>query len=180
MSRFLKEQYKDMEPYTPGEQPKVEGLIKLNTNENPYPPSPEVNSILDGDGIRKLVRYPDPQATELISAIAEFYGVETSQVAVGNGSDEILAFIYMAFGRKIYYPAISYGFYPVYAEMNRLPYIEVPLTNDLDICIEDYKSLHGTVFLANPNAPTGRAKSASELEEPQERHLRRSRGRRRL
>ena len=163
MSRFLKEQYKDMEPYTPGEQPKVEGLIKLNTNENPYPPSPEVNSILDGDGIRKLVRYPDPQAAELISAIAEFYGVETSQVAVGNGSDEILAFIYMAFGRKIYYPAISYGFYPVFAKIFMCECEAVPLTDDLRIDPDDYKGLDGTIIIANPNAPTGIALSREDI-----------------
>ena len=165
MSRFIREQYRDMEPYTPGEQPKIDNLIKLNTNENPYPPSPAVNDIAKGDGIRALVRYPDPEAGDLVSAIADFYKVDKTQVAVGNGSDEIIAFIYMAFGKKVYYPAISYGFYPVFAKTFMCECSAIPLTEDLRIDPEDYKGLDGTIIIANPNAPTGIALSRDELEE---------------
>lgn len=164
MSRFLREQYRSMQPYTPGEQPKIDDLIKLNTNENPYPPSPAVNTIAEGDGIRGLVRYPDPEASELVRAIAEFYGVRDGQVAVGNGSDEIIAFIYMAFGTKVYYPAISYGFYPVFAETFMCECEAIPLTEDLRIDPEDYKGLDGTIIIANPNAPTGIALSRDDIE----------------
>ena len=162
MSRFLRKQYENIEPYTPGEQPRIENLIKLNTNENPYPPSPEVEKIT-GTEIRSLVRYPDPAATDLVTAIAEFYGVDPAQVAVGNGSDEIIAFIYMAFGEKVYYPAISYGFYPVFAETFMCECAAIPLTEDLRIDAEDYKNLDGTIIIANPNAPTGIALSREEI-----------------
>ena len=163
MSRFLREQYRDMEPYTPGEQPKMDDLIKLNTNENPYPPSPAVTKALHEKNIEELVRYPDPEASVLTEAIAGHFGVKRSQVAVGNGSDEILAFIYMAFGENIYYPAISYGFYPVFAETFMCSGTEIPLTEDLRIDPEDYKGLGGTIIIANPNAPTGMALTREEI-----------------
>ena len=156
MSRFLRKQYENIEPYTPGEQPRIENLIKLNTNENPYPPSPEVEKIT-GTEIRSLVRYPDPAATDLVTAIAEFYGVDPAQVAVGNGSDEIIAFIYMAFGEKVYYPAISYGFYPVFGDLHGVEYTRVPLKEGFFVDPEDYKGKGKMIVLANPNAPTGRA-----------------------
>ncbi len=165
MSRFLREKYRSMEPYTPGEQPQMKDLIKLNTNENPYPPSPEViKAIVDGD-TEDLLRYPDPEATELIKAACEYYGVAPQNVAVGNGSDEILAFVYMAFGEKIFFPAISYGFYPVFADTFMCECEAIPLTDDLRIDPDDYKGLDGTIVLANPNAPTGMILEPEEIED---------------
>ena len=167
MSRFLSERYSALVPYTPGEQPQNRKYVKLNTNESPFPPSPGVKDVVFSEA-EKINLYSDPESKLIRHALAEHYGLQIEQLIVGNGSDEILNFAFMAFcddNTPAIFPDISYGFYPVYADMNRLPYIEVPLNDDLDICIEDYKSLHGTVFLANPNAPTGRAKSASELEE---------------
>ena len=167
MSRFLSERYSALIPYTPGEQPQNRKYVKLNTNESPFPPSPGVREAVFSE-TEKLQLYSDPESKLVRQALAEHYGLQIEHLIVGNGSDELLNFAFMAFcddNTPAVFPDISYGFYPVYAEMNRLPYIEVPLNDDLDICIEDYKSLHGTVFLANPNAPTGRAKSAAELEE---------------
>lgn len=165
MSRFLRKQYEKMEPYTPGEQPKIPDLIKLNTNENPYPPSPEAVKALSGENMESLVRYPDPEASDLIEAAAEFYGLEKNQVAVGNGSDEILAFIYMAFGEKICFPSVSYGFYPVFADVFGCDAKAIPLTEDLRIDPADYMDFGGTIIIANPNAPTGIALGRDEIEE---------------
>ncbi len=167
MSRFLSERFTSLVPYTPGEQPQNRKYVKLNTNESPFPPSPGVQAAVASES-EKLQLYSDPESKMLRQALAEHYGLNSDQLIVGNGSDELLNFAFMAFcddNTPAIFPDISYGFYPVYAEMNRLPYIEVPLNNNLEICIEDYKSLRGTVFLANPNAPTGMAKSAEELEE---------------
>lgn len=164
MSKFIRDRFKGMKPYTPGEQPQIPGLIKLNTNENPYPPTPRMKEIEEKEGIMELIRYPDPEATELVRAIAGFHGIKESQVAVGNGSDEILAFIYMAFCEKVYYPAISYGFYPVFGEVFMCEGVEIPLTEDLRINPDDYVGLDGTIIIANPNAPTGIALSRDEIE----------------
>ncbi len=168
MSRFLSDKYKDLTPYTPGEQPKIKSLIKLNTNECPYPPSPAVLEALTSEQILDLRLYPDPLATPLIESIADYYGLDTEQIIVGNGSDEILAFCFMAFqnsGRRIYYPEISYGFYPVYANVFGAKEKAVPLDGNLRINIEDYKNLDGTIIIANPNAPTGIALEPEEIEE---------------
>ena len=165
MSRFLREKYMDMEPYTPGEQPQMKDLVKLNTNENPYPPSPKViNAILEGN-TGDLLRYPDPEAKELVEAIAEYYDVPEKCVAVGNGSDEILAFVYMAFGEKVYFPSISYGFYPVFAETFMCDFKAIPLDEGLAIRPDDYIGLDGTIILANPNAPTGMTLTPGEIED---------------
>ena len=165
MSRFLREKYMDMEPYTPGEQPKMKDLIKLNTNENPYPPSPKVIEAIMNENMEDLLRYPDPETKELVDAVAEYYGLAPENVAIGNGSDEILAFIYMAFGEKVYYPAISYGFYPVFAETFMCECESIPLDEELRIRPDDYKGLDGTIIIANPNAPTGMVLSTEEIEE---------------
>lgn len=167
MSRFLSERFSALVPYTPGEQPQNRKYVKLNTNESPFPPSPGVLEAVSAEAA-KLQLYSDPESKLLREALAKHYGLKADQLIVGNGSDELLNFAFMAFcddSTPAIFPDISYGFYPVYAEINRLPYIEVPLDDELDVHIEDYKALHGTVFLANPNAPTGRAKSAAELEE---------------
>ena len=115
MSRFLDPRHATLEPYTPGEQPKVRRFIKLNTNENPYPPSPEVQRVINRDEVDRLRLYSDPTAGELVEAIAEYYGLRREQVFTTNGSDEALAFSFMAFcGQKgVQYPAVSYGFYAV-------------------------------------------------------------------
>ncbi|MEG0829893.1 MAG: histidinol-phosphate transaminase [Anaerovoracaceae bacterium] len=167
MSRFLKKQYENLEPYTPGEQPQNIKLIKLNTNENPYPPSPKVIQAIEGANLEDLRRYPDPGVVNLVQAIAGYYQVDTDQVMVGNGSDEVLAFAFMAFQnpeKKIYFPQISYGFYPVYGDVFGANWEGIPLTEDLRINPEDYKNLEGTIVIANPNAPTGIALTLDEIE----------------
>lgn len=168
MSRFLNSSYSCLEPYTPGEQPKVVGrLIKLNTNENPYPPAPGVYKLLNDEEVQKLRLYPEPSASLLVDAIAEFYGVEQNQVMVGNGSDEVLAFIFMAMrgsNDKIYYPEISYSFYPVYCDIFKANGIKVPLREEYSVGVEDYYNLDGTIVITNPNAPTGRALTLNEIE----------------
>lgn len=168
MSRFLKKQYESLEPYTPGEQPKSAGLIKLNTNENPYGPSPKVLEAVNREQVSKLMLYPDPEAAELVAAIADYYHLDKEQVMVGNGSDEVLAFSFMAFQNeesKFYFPEISYGFYKVYADIFKTRANPVPLTEDLRIDPEDYKNLDGTIIIANPNAPTGIALELQDIEE---------------
>jgi len=168
MSRFLNRKYESLEPYTPGEQPKVLDLIKLNTNENPYGPSPEVLKVLNETEIGRLQLYSDPEAAELVEAIADNFGVDKDQVAVGNGSDEILAFSFMAFqpeNGNIYFPDPSYGFYKVYGDIFQASRNPIPLTDDLRINPEDYKNLDGTIIIANPNAPTGIALETGVIEE---------------
>ena len=168
MSRFLNSRYSALEPYTPGEQPKVTGrLIKLNTNENPYPPSPRVLDVINDTELQKLKLYSDPAASELTEAIAEFYGLRQEQVMVGNGSDEVLAFIFMALRGSndvIYYPEISYSFYPVYCDIFQARGVKVPLRDDFSIGASDYFNLDGTIVITNPNAPTGRALTLEEIE----------------
>lgn len=167
MSRFLSENYINLKPYAPGEQPKVTGrLIKLNTNENPYPPAPGVLKVINDEELNQLRLYSDPQAAELIEAIADFYEVDKNNVIVGNGSDEIMAFIFMAYQnekRKIYYPEISYSFYPVYCDVFGAQGVKVPLMPDFSINPQDYFNAEGTIVITNPNAPTGRALELSEI-----------------
>lgn len=168
MSRFLNKKYEMLEPYTPGEQPKTRNLIKLNTNENPYEPSPKVIEVINCGEAENLRLYSDPEATELVEAIADNYGLTKDQVMVGNGSDEILAFSFMAFqpeNGNIYFPDPSYGFYKVYADVFKANGKPIPLTEDLSINTEDYKNLDGTVIIANPNAPTGRALETEAIED---------------
>jgi len=168
MSKFLSEKYADLAPYTPGEQPKTENLIKLNTNESPYPPSPAVLKALNDKETSSLRLYPDPTAEKLVKAIADFYGLDDDQIIVGNGSDELLAFSFMAFQKgegKIYYPEISYGFYPVYSRVFMAKGKGIPLDENLRININDYKELDGTIVIANPNAPTGIALEPDEIEQ---------------
>lgn len=168
MSRFLNAEYKQLQAYTPGEQPHNKKLIKLNTNENPYEPSPTVSQAISEAEITQFRLYPDPDATQLLTEIAAYYNVEPGQVMVGNGSDEILAFCFMIFqgsGKKVYYPSPSYGFYPVYGDVFQAKRNPIPLTEDFTICIEDYKNLDGTIIIANPNAPTGIALEPQEIEE---------------
>ncbi len=169
MSRFLNSRYETLSPYTPGEQPKTVGrLIKLNTNENPYKPAPAVMDIINGEEVEKLRLYSEPDASLLTGAVAEYYGIKREQVIAGNGSDEILAFIFMAFqpeNGKVYYPQISYSFYPVYCDIFKAEGIGVPLAEDFSVRIQDYFEVDGTIIITNPNAPTGMALSLGQIEE---------------
>lgn len=151
-----RENIRQVEPYTPGEQPKETGIVKLNTNENPYPPSPKVNEIHENLGDLRL--YPDPTAGALVEAIAQYHNVDRSQVFVGVGSDDVLAMSFLTFfnsQKPILFPDITYSFYDVWAGLYRIPY-EIPaLTEDFKIRKEDYYKENGGVIFPNPNAPTG-------------------------
>lgn len=169
MSRFLNQKYSSLEPYTPGEQPKVSGrLIKLNTNENPYPPAPGVLKVINDEELVKLRLYSDPEASLLVEAIAENFGIAKEQVITTNGSDEILAFIFMTFQGatgKVYYPEISYSFYPVYCDVFGAEGVKIPLREDFSINPEDYYDADGLIVVTNPNAPTGMALAIEQIED---------------
>ena len=167
MSRLFTERFASLTPYTPGEQPQERQYVKLNTNESPFPPSPGVLEAVKKEAVR-LQLYSDPESRILTRALADHYGLKPSEVLVGNGSDELLYFAFMAFcdeKNPAVFADITYGFYPVYAEVNRIPYVEVPVHEDMSIDPEDYAQLNGTVFLANPNAPTGIALSRAAVED---------------
>ncbi len=167
MSRFFRSTFQGLTPYEPGEQPHgEEKLIKLNTNENPYPPSPKVlDSISRGD-IENLRLYSDPSCAAFRAAMAEAYGVEVEQVLAGNGSDEVLAFAFGAFGEKgAAFPDLTYGFYKTAANFFHVPFQQVPLREDFSLAVEDYAGIKGMVVLANPNAPTGLHLPLAQIEE---------------
>ena len=167
MSRFFSDKYKDLEPYTPGEQLNDQKYIKLNTNENPYPTLPEVAEAVR-KASEKLYLYSDTECVELRKNLAERLNVSPDELLMTNGSDEILNFAFMAFCDKhtpAYFADITYGFYPVFADINQVPYEEIPLKEDLTIDISDYFQRAGTIFIANPNAPTAIALRRSEIEE---------------
>lgn len=154
-------------PYVPGEQPKIDNLIKLNTNENPYGPSPKVLEALRAEAADSLRLYPDPNSDELKAAIAAFHGVDVSQVFVGNGSDEVLAHTFQALlkhEKPLLFPDITYSFYPVYCGLYGIEYETVPLTDDFSIRVEDYFKPNGGIIFPNPNAPTGRLLPLGEIE----------------
>ena len=164
MSRFFSNKYAALTPYTPGEQPKDQQYVKLNTNESPFPPSPGVLEAVKAQ-CGKLQLYSDPESTALRQKLAEVYGVKPSQVIVSNGSDEVLNFAFMAYGDQVAFPDISYGFYPVFAQLNNIPYTEIPLKEDLSIDPKDYTGIHKTIVIANPNAPTGLCLTLTEIED---------------
>lgn len=166
MSRFFSQKYKTLVPYTPGEQPQDMQYVKLNTNESPYPPSPSVTMAVARESERAQL-YSDPDCKKLTKKLAEVYGVREDQVILTNGSDEVLNFAFMAFADEAHplaFADITYGFYPVFAEINRLPYAEIPLKEDFSIDPEDYIGIGKTVVIANPNAPTGKALPLSDIE----------------
>ena len=165
MSRFLNSRLNRLAPYVPGEQPRnTTRLIKLNTNENPYPPGNKVKEALANAVCDQLRLYPDPDTTALIAAAAQVYGVKRSQILLGNGSDELLAFCFQAFGEDgVAFPDISYGFYQVWAGLYGDIYTQIPLRSNLQIAVEDYEGQKGTVIIANPNAPTGLALPLSDI-----------------
>ena len=156
--RNWEENVRKVVPYVPGEQPKEKNLIKLNTNENPYPPSPKVEQALRDMNIDCMRLYPDPTAHLLVKAIADFYHLEEEQVFVGVGSDDVLAMVFMTFfnsKKPILFPDITYSFYNVWADMLRIPYERIPLKEYFTIAPEDYFRENGGVIFPNPNAPTG-------------------------
>lgn len=166
MSRFFSDKYSSLTPYTPGEQPKDQKYIKLNTNESPFPPSPMAQALAKAEA-EKLNLYSDPECRDLVSAAAEMLGVGKDEILFTNGSDEILNFAFMAFCDERHpavFPDITYGFYSVFAELNNVPYTEIPLREDYTINVDDYIGVGKTVFIANPNAPTGIALPLSEIE----------------
>lgn len=155
-------------PYIPGEQPKAEKMIKLNTNENPYPPSPMAKAALKQMDLDCMRLYPDPTAHVLTDAIAEFYHLKEEQIFVGVGSDDVLAMIFLTFfnsHKPVLFPDITYSFYDVWAEMLRVPYETVPLNEEFQIRKEDYFRENGGVIFPNPNAPTGLELPLFEVEE---------------
>ena len=165
MSRFLNGRLQSLAPYVPGEQPKGGDWIKLNTNESPFPPSPEAVRIANSAEAELLRLYSDPAAGELTEAIAGFYGLDRRQVVVSNGSDEILAFLFagMCEGGAVF-PDTTYGFYRVFAERYGIPYREIALKSDFSLDVSDYEDCSETVFIANPNAQTGIGLPLSEVE----------------
>lgn len=144
-------------PYVPGEQPRIEGLVKLNTNENPFPPSPKVHEAIAA-AVSGLARYPDPNATDFCQAVADHVGVPLDHVFAGNGSDEVLAVVFQALLKHelpMLMPDITYSFYPVYCRLYDIQYRALPLNDDFTIDLDDYVGANGGVIFANPNAPTG-------------------------
>lgn len=154
-------------PYTPGEQPKVDNIIKINTNENPYPPAPGVLEVLKKFDVSRLRKYPDPTVSMLVKAIADVYKVDPEQVFVGVGSDDVICMSFMTFfnsKKPILFPDITYSFYDVWAEMLRIPYERVALDDNFQIKAEDYARENGGIIFPNPNAPTGELLALSEIE----------------
>lgn len=167
MSRFFSSKYDALEAYTPGEQPRDLQYVKLNTNESPFPPSPGVIAAA-ARAAETLRLYSDPESAALTAAVAERYGVSPSQVFMTNGSDEILNFAFMAFGdarHGFVFPDITYGFYPVFAAVNAVPFREIPLRRDFTIDVRDYCGVGQNIVIANPNAPTGLLLSVAQIEE---------------
>ena len=155
-------------PYVPGEQPKLLDVIKLNTNENPYPPAPGVEKVLREFDVDTLRLYPDPLVSDLVKAIADFYGLNENQVFTGVGSDDVLAMIFMTFfnsEKPLIFPDITYSFYDVWADMLRIPYETIALDDDFRIKPEDYYRENGGVIFPNPNAPTGELLSLDMVED---------------
>ncbi len=158
-------------PYTPGEQPKIKNIIKLNTNENPYPPAPGVKKVLEEMKVSNFRKYPDPTCDELVMAIADFYKVDKENVFVGVGSDDVLAMAFLTFfnskdpEKKVLFPDITYSFYDVWADLFRIPFRQVPLNEDFTITPSDYFAENGGVVIANPNAPTGVLLPLEQIEE---------------
>ena len=153
-------------PYVPGEQPKGDNIIKLNTNENPYPPSPKVSACLGETG--SLRKYPDPAAADLVQAIADYKGLKESQVFVGVGSDDVLAMAFMTFFNgedPILFPDITYSFYDVWADLFRIPYVKTALDENFFIRKEDYRRPNGGIIFPNPNAPTGVSMPLADVED---------------
>lgn len=167
MSKFWSTVVNSTDPYVPGEQPQKQNIIKLNTNENPYPPSPQTIAAIQAGVNESLRLYPSPTADELRKTAGEFFDLLPDQVFVGNGSDEVLAFAFQAFfepSKTILFPDITYSFYPVYAKLYGLSYETIPLNEDFSIPVEKFLNAPGGVIFPNPNAPTGLGLSLAQVE----------------
>ena len=168
MDKPFLDKLRKIDPYVPGEQPKTANIIKLNANENPYPPAPGVTEVLRTFDAAKLAVYPDANAKALKTAIAERFSLKPSQVFLGNGSDDVLALAFQSFfcsDKPILYPDITYSFYPVWCDLFRIPYETMPLDADFCVNVRDYDKPNGGIVLPNPNAPTGRGVSLDFLED---------------
>ncbi|MGF6600523.1 histidinol-phosphate aminotransferase [Paraburkholderia sp. GAS448] len=176
MSRFWSDIVHRLTPYVPGEQPKLAHPVKLNTNENPYPPSPRVVDAIRrelGETADALRRYPDPSARELRETVAAHHGIRAEQIFVGNGSDEVLAHVFQALlkhAHPILFPDITYSFYPTYARLYEVEYRTVALDEAFAIHLDEYAAPNGGVLFPNPNAPTGRALPLADIERLLERN----------
>lgn len=167
MSRYFSDKYRNLKPYVPGEQPQDKRYIKLNTNESPFPPSQKAQEYAM-EAAKKLQLYSDPNCTGITKEMAGLCGVKPTQVFFGNGSDEVLFLAFLAYcdeNTPAYFPDITYGFYKVFAQFLGVPAVQIPLDKDFCVCIEDYSCLGGTIFIANPNAPTGKLLSLIQLEQ---------------
>lgn len=165
MSRFLSERHAALTPYTPGEQPKEIKYIKLNTNESPYPPSDKVVAAAHNSA-QQLNLYSDPQLSELRRAAAKKWNIDEDMLLMTNGSDEILSFAFSAFGDEKHpfaFPSLTYGFYPVFADLYHIPYKKIPLRKDFSVNPDDYMNLGANIVIANPNAPTGLYLNSAEI-----------------
>ena len=168
MSRFLHTDYQTLEAYTPGEQPRGQKFIKLNTNESPYPPSPGVIRAVNEQEVKDLRLYSDPTCRALRESIADLYGVSPENIFLSNGSDDILNFAFMAFcgeKREAAYADITYGFYPVFADLHHIRSEVIPLKEDFTLDHKDYLGKNKLIVIANPNAPTGKTLSPAQVEE---------------
>lgn len=168
MDKPFLDKLRKIDPYVPGEQPKTDNIIKLNANENPYPPAPSVTEVLRTFDAAKLAIYPDANAKALKTAIAERFDLQPSQVFLGNGSDDVLALAFQSFfcsDKPILYPDITYSFYPVWCDLFRIPYENMPLDEDFCVNVRDYDKPNGGIVLPNPNAPTGRGVTLEFLED---------------
>ena len=167
MSKFWSPFVKDLVPYVPGEQPKLAKLVKLNTNENPYGPSPRAIAAMQAELNDSLRLYPDPNSDRLKHAVADYYGVSAAQVFVGNGSDEVLAHAFHGLfqhGKPLLFPDVTYSFYPVYCGLYGIPFETVALDEQFQIRVEDYARPNGGIIFPNPNAPTGCALGLAAIE----------------
>lgn len=167
MSRFMRAEYDSIVPYTPGEQLNDKKYIKLNTNESPFPASPKVLEKINENLINSLNLYSDPKLKKIKTAIADFYGVNADQIFVGNGSDDVIAFSFMAFGGlggDFCCPDITYSFYPVFADLFKVNLEQIPLKDDFSVDVNDYVGKGKNIIIANPNAPTGLRLTRDEIE----------------
>lgn len=164
--KYWSSRIQSLVPYTPGEQPRDRVFIKLNTNENPYPPSPMALRAIQEATDARLRLYPDPESSDLRAALAEFYHLKPEQVFCGNGSDEVLGLCFYAFfspEKRVVFPDITYSFYPVYAELFGLDYEEIPLNDDFTLPVERFLGGNGGVVICNPNAPTGKTQPVEAI-----------------
>ena len=167
MSQYWSKLVRNLDPYVPGEQPKDQRYIKLNTNECPYPPSPQALDAIHAAANETLRLYPDPNADALKAAIADYYGIAHTHVFVGNGSDEVLAHVFcglLKHDKPLLYPDISYSFYPVYANLYQIQAQVIPLREDFSLCLDDFNQPNGGIIFPNPNAPTSMAVGLAAIE----------------